>query len=291
MSEEQRKEIWYYCGRSPFYLAIMGEALLEDPSAHIDAVSSQFFDSFEAVISLLKEEDLLTAMLQMFVGPRYNMSESDIQKLVAMGYCMKRSSLDCGAGAAGEYANYFAPEDTGEYLTISGYFIDYLSDVHQKEADGIWPKLSHTERGLRRIITNEYERLYPDTWKEKLKEIALKKGTENVHEGFLREHDKVYRRADADQQKLVGNSILNVISLKALGGIIKADWAVFQKYFSCGRQRFSDDILVLYHARNPISHSNGELLTPADIAAVEDICNQFLTSIDCAAAAAPSPRR
>ena len=45
-----------------------------------------------------------------------------------MGYCMKRATLDYGLAGGCEYADYYAPEQTGEYLTVCGYFIDYLRE-------------------------------------------------------------------------------------------------------------------------------------------------------------------
>lgn len=280
LDEARRREIWYYCGRSPYYLAIMAEALLRDPSLPPQTVSGQFIDSFEAVISLLREESLLTPMLQMFVGPRYDLSQSGLQRLVAMGYCMNRSALYCRAGGEDEYADYFDADSTGEYLTACGFFVDYLHEVNQNEVDNIWPKLSATERRLRKTIEGEYKKLYPGVWKQQLKAAAQRNGAKELHESFLRKHEAVYRRAGEEQQKAVGNTILNVVSLRLLGDLIEEQWSVFQKYFSCPRRDFSAKIDQLYRARNPISHSNGELLTPLDIAAVEEICDQFNAGIE-----------
>ncbi len=279
-SEAQRREIWYYCGRSPYYLAIMAEALLRDGSAVPQTVSGQFVDSFEAIISLLREESLLTPMLQMFVGPKYDLNRSDLQKLVAMGYCMNRSALYCRTGGEDEYADYFDADGTGEYLTACGYFIDYLHEVNHNEAENIWPKLSFTERRLRKTIECEYKKRYPGVWKQRLKADAQKNGAKELHEAFLHRHEAVYKKAGAAQQKAVGNSILNVVSIRLLGDLMRDQWNVFQRYFTCNARDFSARIELLYLARNPISHSNGELLTPADIAAVEEVCDEFNASLD-----------
>lgn len=284
LEEEKQREIWYYCGRSPFYLAIMGQALLQDPMASAESVAGQFVDSFEAVLSSLKEEKLLNAMLQMFVGPRYRMSEADVQRLAAMGYCMKRATLDYGLAGGCEYADYYAPEQTGEYLTVCGYFIDYLREAHRTEADAIWPMLTATEQKLRKIIEEEYRKLYPGVWKEKLEEMLLNGVKGDLYTAFLREHDKIYQKAGENQQKSVGNSILNVVNLKTLSFLIRDQWGAFCKYFSCSCPEFVNDMDTLYEARNPITHSNGELLTPADISAVETICTRFAAWIDRAAA-------
>lgn len=284
LEQEKKESVWYYCGRSPYYLAIMGEELIRNSVASPDAVSSQFFDSFEAIIHLLKEEKLLTPMLQMFVGPRYNMTESDIQKLVAMGYCMKRSSLCCDPSKANQYTDYYYPENTGEYLTVSKYFIDYLCAVHQADVDNIWPKLTRTERQLRNIIEIEFANMYGATWREDLKtQLSVlfgKPDKDELHANFLREHEKIFRRAGEDKQAIVGNSLLNVVSIRHLRGLIQKQWPVFKKYFSRSKEQFEDDMETLYQARNPISHSNGELLTPTAIAAVESICDQFMTTIN-----------
>lgn len=285
LEEPKRKDIWYYCGRSPFYLAIMGQALLQDPLAAPEVVAGQFIDSFEAVLASLKEEKLLSAVLQMFVGPRYRMGEAEVQKLVALGYCMRRATLDCGVAGGGEYADYFAPEQTGEYLAVCGYFIDYLREAHRAEADAIWPMLTATEQRLRRVIEEEYSKLYPGGWKEQLEQIVLNGGRGDFRAAFLQEHERMYQRAGEDQQRNVGNSILNVVSLRTLSFLIRDQWAVFAKYFPGGSTDFADGMETLYQARNPISHSNGELLTPADIAAVERICARFAAGIDRVTAA------
>lgn len=280
LGEAQRRAIWYYCGRSPYYLAIMAEALLQDGAAAPQAVSAQFIDSFEAVISLLREESLLTPMLEMLVGPKYNLNQSDLQRLVAMGYCMNRAALYCRTNGEREYADYFDPDATGEYLTACGYFVDYLHEVGRNDAENIWPKLSFTERRLRKVIEGEYKAMYPGTWKQQLKADAQENGATGMHENFLHKHETVYEKAGEEQQRAVGNTILNVVSIKLLGEIMQDKWSVFQKYFTCNAQDFAAKIDLLYQARNPISHSNGELLTPSDIAAVEDICDEFNTSIE-----------
>lgn len=283
LSQTQKEEIWYYCGRSPQYLVIMGDVIANaDSPDQIDVarISAAFYDNFDAIIHLLKEEKLLTAMLQMFVGPKYNLKRSDIDKLVAMGYCMTKNALDAQFESK-EYADYVSQEDTGTYLTVSDYFVAYLSDVHQIELENIWPKLSHTERMLRKIIEIEYIAMYADGWKDALKGIILRNGESDFRESFLQKHEIAYFAASAEKQRSVGNSILNVISLSNLKYIIQSNWDDrFKQYFRVSRQSFAAGIKTMYDARNPISHSNGELLSDAEIADVEAICNEFLSGID-----------
>ena len=282
LSQTQKEEIYYYCGRSPQYLAIMADAIVNAESPNqidVARISATFYDNFDAIIHLLKEEKLLTAMLQMFVGPKYNLKRSDIDKLVAMGYCMTKAALDAQFESK-EYIDYFSSEDTGTYLTVSEYFVNYLSDVHQTELENIWPKLSHTERMLRKIIEIEYTTMYADSWKDSLKEIVLKNGESDFHTNFLQKHESRYLEASVEKQQMVGNSILNVISLSNLGYIIRSNWDdCFKKYFRISKKSFTDGIYIMYNARNPISHSNGDLLSDVEIANVEEICNEFISSI------------
>ena len=261
----------------------MGDAIVNAESPNqidVSRISASFYDYFDAIIHLLKEEKLLTAMLQMFVGPKYNLKRSDVDKLVAMGYCMTKAALDAQFESK-EYADYFLPEYASAYLTVSDYFVDYLSDVHQTELENIWPKLTHTEKKLRKIIEIEYTDMYAESWKEVLKRIALKNGESDFHTGYLQKHESRYLTASAEKQQMIGNSILNVISLSSLGYIIRANWDDrFKRYFRVSRKAFTDGIYAMYNARNPISHSNGDLLSDAEIADVEDICNEFISSID-----------
>lgn len=294
LSAQDRKSIYFYCGRSPYYLAIMGNALLEaGGTVDFKTVSCQFYSSFNAVLNLLREEKLLRAMLQMFVGPRYDLRAADAGRLVDMGYCMTRSALEVGTGGH-EYEDYLQPKKTGEYLCVCHYFVEYLAEVSHSEVDDLWPKLTATEQKTRKLVEKEYRKLaqqeHGRTWQamiwDDLTAIDPLTGrsisTEQKLMNFTGSFQSLYSRADLQSKQEVGNSALNVISLQELGELIYLRWDRCFRYYNgsgCSRSDIREAYNRLKDARNPYAHSNARLLTPGDIEEVDGLCDRLLTSI------------
>lgn len=118
---------------------------------------TQYYDNFNAIVGLLKEEGLLSAMLQMFVGPVYDLYKDDVNRLIGMGYCMKKENVE-SRNDGDEYVDYFTKGNNRKYITMSDRFVEYLADVKRKEVGNIWPTLSHTERLLRNIIVSDWSK-------------------------------------------------------------------------------------------------------------------------------------
>ncbi len=275
LTDKQKKSIWYSCGRSPYYLAIIGDILLNNEKVNIAEACNCLCDSFDAVLRLLKEEGLLTAMLQMFVGPRFNLRQPEVERLMAMGYCMSKASLDTEYGIK-EYIDLYVPERTGAYLTVCRRFEDYMAETFKGEIDDIWPKLTATQRHLKKLIEAKYKTLYGGNSENKLRQLLMTA----TREIFLNEHEQLYMQAGARQKKEVGNSILNVVNFTGLGIAMLCEWNSFKGCFSWSKDQFKQNIQILQNARNPIAHGNGELLTPEQVEEVEDVCAQFITKID-----------
>ena len=293
LSTHERQRIYYYCGRSPYYLAIMGKNLLDNTDAvDFSSIACQFYSSFDAVINLLREEKLLRAMLEMFVGPRYDLVLADAGRLVDMGYCRTRSSLEIGNGGR-DYEDYLQPKKTGEYLAVCHHFVQYLADVNKNEVAELWPKLTSTEHQLRKIMESEYRRLAQqnpgNTWQDLVwndlvqpdPTTGMSITTEHKLHSFTYSFQSLYSKADPQQKRAVGNSALNLISLLELGKLIQLRWDRCFRYFSNSGYNRSDilDIFnTLKDARNPYAHSNAQLLTPADIENVNTICDNLMKS-------------
>lgn len=287
---EERKQIYHYCGRSPFYLAIMGNALLDIPGEFdFSIVANQFYSSFNDVNRLLKEEKLLRAMLQMFVGPRYNLLTDDIGKLESMGYCMTRKSLEIGSDGK-EYEDYTQPEKTGIYLVVCQHFVEYLAGVYQREVDDLWPKLTRTEQIIRKMLEQVYRRISQQkagtTWQQLIREDLINQSNpivnKNKLDNFRKSFQSLYNKADLQQKQDVGNSDLNLISLQELGELVYLHWDRCFRYFNSSGYSRSDVrniFATMKEARNPYAHSNAQLLSPADIAHVDQICDKLMKSI------------
>lgn len=83
---------------------------------------------------MLKDEDFYNKLLQIYIGPRYNIKQYDIDELVSRGYISNKIKgfYDTGEDNIDEF----------KYETISEYFVEYLMDISQPEVGEIWPVLS-----------------------------------------------------------------------------------------------------------------------------------------------------
>lgn len=284
LPENIKKDIWHYCGRSPYYLAVVGNELMksENPQAtNIKNISIKYHDSYQALIGLLEEEGLLTSMLQMFVGPKYNLQNKSVDKLANMGYCIKLINDDkdrtLPKDVAEDYCDYFNPQKICAYLAVCDDLIDYLAEINADKVENIWPKLSSTEKLLRRVIAKEFSELYGENWKDKLVNYA----DLQYHQSSMRSHEALYDKASPEMQEQVGSSRLNVMSFKNLSYIMTGMWdSNFKKYFNVSADTLKLQLDTLYDARNPICHNNGELMSATEINYVEEICDNLNRSIN-----------
>jgi hypothetical protein len=268
VTPKQKEQIVYYCGRSPYYLALMANAMNQshfgsqtDISTIFSKISSVIHESFDRVIRLLESDQLLLPMIQMFVGPAFDLRSDQIESLKGLGYCFEKSEISSKAGH--EYFPYFESEKLGNFLTISDYFVDYLSDVKKVQVQMIFPLLNNTENWLRAIIIYEFKKNFGKKW-----EIELNNIIETSNDSSVKErHDLFYQKGKEQFNRL--NSLekegrifikLNVVSYFVLRDIFYSKWNLFKKYFNSNKKDLNDSIELMYNSRNPYAHNNKYLI-------------------------------
>ncbi len=297
LSEKQKGDIVYYCGRSPYYLAIMGQAFLEhvlDTTEDIGAIFSMkgknYYDSFDNIVRLLEQEKMLKAMLQMFVGPVYDLQKSDIDRLIGMGYCMSQSGLE-SRNDRDEYADYLTGKVDREYFTVCDKFVDYLAEIKHGDVENIWPALSHTERLMRKVIETEGKKQFGSQWS-----VAIDAQVDKVLGGaeekqrvqrFYNDYKKKYGKLSEQEKSELGCSKIQVINFQTLFKVMDADWSRYQKYFltdavkadksklNAFREELGAQFKLLNSARNPVAHNNVELLREKEVERVNQICENL----------------
>ncbi len=258
LSASERERVEYYGGCSPFLLSALGALLCENPETPVDTLylshCQQFLDYYENLDRLLREEGNFDAMVKVFVGPRYDLKDYDVQNLFAMGYL---DSMEPPRSICLHYE---------EFLRTEAVDVD------------VWHALSETERLLRVVVEREMERLYGRGWEQELR-------ARHGNSWFLDfEKADTYRENNRRRfgHRIEGNeSLLNVVSIGELNNIIRFYWAeCFSKYFGGGtKESWCSRINHLAVARCPLAHSTPEYLTDEDIAAAEQYCREISESI------------
>ena len=284
LNEEQKRQVLYYAGRSPYLLSAIGHELLNDdkttPDKYID-IDSLILDFkndmdkyFISLLSYMQREQVYKDMVQIFIGPRYDITSKDIVELIDRGYLYQE-----------ERAEGFNDPMTGEklsYQTISEYFIEFLLDYYEEneKSEGFvtWIELAQTEKFLRKVIQDAMEMEFgKENWQEALKSRGCEEPKDaffnaTMIENFMKTHLKRFPNRK-------GFNILKFVGINSLTKIIIAYWdKYFKKIFNppyTSEDIIQSDFTELHRVRNPLAHVFAECLTDMDREKVNMICNRI----------------
>ena len=266
LTDEEWKRLIEYTGCSPYLMSMAANDLvvLQEQSSFqdiLDACVPRFDVYFRELVSLLEDENYMQRMIQIFVGPKYDVSAAHVRELESRGYITT---------------------DGTQLRTISPAFEQYLKDlVFLTGNNKVWPLLNDAERYLRTIIKSRMTDKFGSEWESKIEaeyqaRVALdpKRYRYFVHFGKA-------RKFIADTKRKYGSTIqidlLNVISIGELAQILKHYWADFRSVF--GGDAYSDwepKFSMLGLARAPLAHANPQYLTPAQVEETNAYCKMIL---------------
>ena len=292
LTQEQKRDVVYYCGRSPYYLAIMGNAILESKSEKgIPNIGTLFkrerryHDSFGKIVDTLRAEKLYETMLQLFVGPQYDLEQDKIAELIGNGYCMKKDTLLEESQDEEYHDIYGTYEKKYSYLTVCNSFIEYLKRQKKKDVENIFPALSKAEERLRSFIREHMEERYNDEWKKQIHELLFqvilkndkvrKAQLDQFHERFLRQ------REEADNPSETDDSILNVVSIFELGAIMLDGWDEYKDNFPSWLtpKEFEKGMSLLNKVRNPVAHGNGKIVPHDEVVRAREFAEKICSAL------------
>lgn len=273
LEQEQKNQILYYAGCSPLLLSYMGHGILsvrEDiAAADIDITEiyrihqKDFFDYYKRLISFMKKEDKYFGIIQILIGPVYNVTKHEIEELLTCGYTylnhdkqiidpLTRTSL--------------------KYRTLSMHFLEYIrievendTELYSNELY-VWKRLIDTEKALRKIIRQGLKQKYGhNRWKNIIRDYIDKN-----------QADKYLNATRRDFGAEVNQDELDVINIRSLGKIITEEWEVFEEKFNppYNTRELNLELSELNKARNPLAHGT-ECLSSEDKLKVDQICKKL----------------
>lgn len=291
LTPEQKKEYIWYAGRSPFLFSKIACRILSyDENVPCGDISirnivekeckSDFYAYFDSLKSYMNRDRLFYKFIQVFLGPVYDLTKSDTDKLMEYGYIYHNqedtSFLDCS------YMDEQKEQGDGAftYQTLSEFFVEYIRNrVSTDDSLKIWSELIDAEKTLRKLIQIGLQNKYGDNnWVDILQDLANSK-----ERGYLYDVNKA-EIFIADSKRNFGDTVednpLQVISINALGNIIRAFWdecykGIFNPPYTELRILL-DELMQLNKARNPLAHGLPDYLTPSEKEKVTQYCNKIL---------------
>ena len=289
LSPDQKKKYIWYAGRSPFLFSkIASRIMMTDENLRSEDISiswivkqckRDFEAYFDSLIGFMTRDELLSKFIQVFFGPVYDLSKKDIELLKQYGYIYRiKDDLNF------RDMRYFDKaegdlDDVYTYQTLSEYFLEFVRImVNRDDSLIIWKELIDAEKALRGAVEQGLKKTYgPDNWMTSLKEIAL-----NRTRGFLFDVNKADTFMKASRMTFgdrVDDNLLAMISIDALGNIIKAYWnECYHTMFNPPYEELTTlirELEQLNKVRNPLAHGAENYLSTEDKVAVANYCKKI----------------
>ena len=251
-------------GRSPFMLSKSAAALLDRESGNsvqqtLKSYEAAHYDYFKDLLKYLQEDNNkdLRRMIQLFIGPKYNLNQNDINELIHSGYI-----------------KLIATNGREAYETLSERFQQYLAEETRQGLDlEIWPLLEVTHKNLRNTIEAKMYAKYGDKWEDELLQKAQSKTAGNQY--FL----------DLKKIKMFWHPpqrLIDVISfLELMNIIIEYRGDLFTDVFDgWSIKDIKNNFKPVHDARKPLAHFDGHLLTNLEVEEADLACKKILEGLN-----------
>ena len=265
-SKDDKVKINTYCGSHPFLLDILCYEIIEIFQKQreiivdkaISTVEEMIVNYYDHLINILKEDDTLSKLLQILIGPRVDINGADINLL--LGYSIIEQI------------------NGGEYQAFSHHFQEFLKIIN-REVD-LWPILGETERQLRDIISITLYKHYGENWIEKIERAPnLAPIFEKARIAQEKEKLTFGARASTD--------LLNFTYPMDLFAIMSREWSVvFKSLFGVDeggkeiqKNYWATRISYISKFRNPLAHHRFEIIKDYERQLVEGYCKEILSFI------------
>lgn len=266
LNDEQKKEIEYYAGKSPYLLSIFGHKLVERKKANKAIDIADVFqndcklinDYYRDIQKHLERDGDLKRLIPFVIGPNIGVTQNDRDELVNLGYLL------------------FAEDRT---IAVSEYFTQFLS-INMINFS-IWDAIISVEKKIKQIIEREMDGLidYYQVYGESIKDIEREiiQNTPGAQKNIL-----IYDTfIDSTQKKFFKTcTYFDVISLSDSFRIVANSWSVFSKYFKDTEYgEWSEKFNKCGNVRNPIAHGHEEYITDIEKQEIDIYCKDILESI------------
>jgi hypothetical protein len=272
ISESYKDKVYNLVGHHPYLLDLLNSQVytkINETGLGIDqTIDESFsilklkvFNEYESVINLMKHEHLDRMMTQMIVGPVYDITQRDIERLLKYGIVIA------------------SEEDS--YLSFSPYFSQYL---HLKSHEiQIWPLWNEVETEVRSLIKTHLSNKYGDEWEDSYrKEYKNKNGKVDILDG--NDYSMGLIKEKMRSKKLFGNLASDhlidyTLPRQMFDNFISKDWIWYGQSLGGNKGDWKQVFDHLSKIRNPLAHNNPNFLSSSDKSLAEGYCKKILDLI------------
>lgn len=289
IDENYKVIISYFVGRHPFLIDQFNFHLFNILEKNSEAIYSDLinntesdlrlslYESLDSALDILKEEKLYSKAFQLVVGPVYDVTNKDEQRLLKYDF-LKEVSVVEKERILGRKSGLTLKDGERSYMCFSDYLTEYFK-IKSFDVE-FWPLWERTENSVRALIKVYLEETFSSDWEEDY----LKKNPSNNRNDLI---NKLRNERDKAQVKFPSHASSHIIDYtypKDLYNLfISSDWNWFGKVFGEGRQekkKWAKKFNHLAKVRNPIAHNNSQFIPEEDINLGKIYCEEILEKIN-----------
>lgn len=269
ISDEGKQKIYEFAGRHPFLLDLFNYHLYNNLSDDIiqsidstrEKIKLTILNNYKTILDLLKEENLDTKLLQIVVGPVYDITVADAEKLERYNLVVKS-----------ENKKVDLEERTSGYNAFSKDFENFL--VMKNREIPIWNLWSETETKLRQIVQKWLIEKYGKKWEVKFRKLQNK-------EVVISRLEEMQRREKKSFPDTYSENLLDFTYPSELfDEFMRVEWNWFKEIFGKDLQHWKAKFDVLARIRNPLAHNKENILKDFEKKQAKAYCMEIISKID-----------
>lgn len=285
LPETYTKRVEYFVGRHPYLLDVINEYcyrtntfnLEDNTNTIVTDLKLQLWNQFKSIIDTLQNENIFDQALQLILGPVYNVTKIEEEKLLKYEF-LKVVDSEYKLDVLGRLVG--AETSQGTYICFSDYYTQILDQNYIADVD-YWPLWTTTEKKIRELIKIYIKESFSIDWET---EIVAKYGTNQKFTDSIwldqfnrlkdtREKDlRLFPEASIDLiDYTLTRDMYNVFMAKA--------WDWFGKVFPGQKKDWGAKFTFLAEIRNPMAHNNREFISQDQILKATEYCNEIVRTI------------
>lgn len=275
-------------GAHPFLLNLYNsykfESLIFNKNMDND-LELDLINQFRSMQGTLKKESmekpcgssksLLDAAIQLVIGPVYNVTKEDVNKLLGYDF-LKKVTVQKKEEILG-YRVGLELSDGYCYICFSDYLTQIFEQQHAYNIQ-YWAEWSDTERALRSVVKIFVEERFKGNWEEEIEALYGGKYAK-WRENF--QTMKAYRESSLKRNRDASTNLVDYTQASSVFTIfISPGWNWFSGIFKgknsyANKQEWEDKFSYLAYVRNPMAHNNEDFLSPEAVNMATQYCREI----------------
>jgi len=273
--KEYQQQAQYYVGGHPFLLDFYNYTTMSlDGSETIANRQLQLLEHFKTIQKTMKDEKLLDKSIQLILGPVYDVTTIDEEKLLKYGF-IRKIFVEEKMETLGRMIGWNSKGQT--YACFSDFLTLYFMEEHLTSVE-YWPLWTKTEKEIRGLIKTVIKNKYGSDWETSMQ--AELGNSQNWQTKF--DTLKHTRKTTRDKFKNSSNNLVDYTLTRDMYDIFMAPLWIqgFSDVFNGQKREWATIFNFLSDVRNPVAHNNLEFIGEDEVTKAKNYCEMILRAIN-----------